>query len=100
MGSYPGFKFGTYSWATLCARATMAKFLKYKFDDNTAMSEAITQFTVHNFSSNPMSNLKFDLENLRSLPDQVKFLPGDLTQVKSNQNSTYDMVRKLKDRGS
>ena len=47
-----------------------------------------------------MSKLNIDLENLKILPDQVKSLLEDLTNVKSDQKSIYDIVRKVKDRGS
>ena len=43
--------------------------------------------------------MKVYLENLKSLPVQVKFLSDDVDKFKSNKNSTYDVVCKLKDRG-
>ena len=47
-----------------------------------------------------MSKLKVDFEMLKVLPAQDKFMSNDLSKVKSNQNYMYDMVLKLKDRGS
>ena len=76
----------------------MAQFVKYKFDDHTDMYVIITQFTMCNSPSNPMSNLKANLEKIKSFPAQVKSLPDDLDKVKSIQNSMYDMVHKRKDR--
>ena len=64
------------------------------------MSAVITEFMVWNSQLNTMSKLNIDLENLKILPDQVKSLLEDLTNVKSDQKSIYDIVRKVKDRGS
>ena len=98
--SDPGITFDTCYWATVFAHSTMAQFVKYKFDYNTAMYTVITKFTVFNSPLNPTSNLKVDLYNLNRLPAQVKILLEYFTRVKSNHKYTYDMVCKLKDRGS
>ena len=100
MGSDPGIIFGTYLWATLCAHETMAQFVKYKFDDHPDMSAAITKVAVCNYPSNQTSKMEADLEKLKSLPAQFKFLSDDLAKAKSNQNSTYDMASQPKNRGS
>ena len=100
MGSDPDIKFDTYSWATLCAHEMMAQFVKYKFDDHPAMSVDITQFTVCSYQPNPTSKLKVDLGKNKSLPGQFESLSDDLNKFKINQNSTYNMVGNLKDRGS
>ena len=100
MRSDNGIMFGTYLWVPLCAHAIMAQFVKYKFDDHIYMSTATTQFMVWNFPSNPTSNIRVDLENLKSLSVQVELPLDDFTKVKSNQKSTYDMVRSIKDRCS
>ena len=97
VGSDPGIMFDTYLWATLCVHAIMAKLVNYTFYDRPDMSVVITQFTLCNYPSNPMGNLELDLEKLNSFPDQVKYLSDDLTQVKSNQNYMYNMVRDIKD---
>ena len=83
-----------------CAHAIMAQFVKYKFDDHKYMSAATTQFIVWNFPSNPTSNIRVDLENLKSLTVQVELPLDNFTKVKSDQKSTYDMVRSINDRGS
>ena len=46
IGSDPGIKFDTYLWDTIFAHATMANFVRYKFDDITAMYASIAQSTV------------------------------------------------------
>ena len=97
MGSDPGIMFDTYLWSTLCYHAMMEPFVKHKFDDHPAMYEDTTQLTVCNYPSNPTSKLKVDLEKLKSLSTQVKFLSEDLTKVKIIKNYMYNMVSKLKD---
>ena len=47
-----------------------------------------------------MSNLKVKPDKLKSLPAQIKYPSDDLIKVKINQNSTYGIVSKLKDRSS
>ena len=64
----------------------MAQFVRYKFYDHPAMPEFIMQFTVFNSPSNPTSKLNIDLDNIKSLPAQVKLLPYYLTKFKSNHN--------------
>ena len=48
MGSDHGITLDTYFSETLCAYTTMARFVKYRFDDNPDMSATITQLTVCN----------------------------------------------------
>ena len=100
MGTGTGITFDTNSWAALCFHETMAKLLKYKFDDHTAISLAITQCIVCKSTSNTMLKPNVYLDNINSLLDQVKLLLIDLTKFKSNQNSTYDTLHNPKDKGS
>ena len=59
----------------------------------------LKKFRVWNSPSNLTPKMKFDLEKLKNLPDQVKSLSENLTKFKSNQNSTYDMVHEINCRG-
>ena len=100
MGTDPVIVFETYFWDTLCDHANMSQVVHFKFDDHPAMSVDITKFTVCSYKPNPTSKLKADLGNNKSLPGQFESLSEDLNKFKINQNSTYNMVGNLKDRGS
>ena len=77
----------------------MEQFIKYKLDDHTPMYAGTTQFMVCNYLLNTTLKIKVYLDKIKILLSQVNLLSYDLTRVKSNQNSTYDTVCKLKDRG-
>ena len=73
--------------------------MKNAFYDHPNMYAAIIKFRVWNCPSNLTPKMKFNLEKLKNLPDQVKSLSENLTKFKSNQNSTYDMVHEINCRG-
>ena len=46
LGNDPGTKFEIYLWDIICAQATMTQFIKYKYESNIYMSEAIVKFIL------------------------------------------------------
>ena len=52
----------------------MAEFTKYCLNNNIDIYADITQFTVFKSPEKPTLELEGDLENLKGLPEQVKYL--------------------------
>ena len=62
------------------------------------MSLAITKSIIFKSPSKTTYKNKSGLAKMMMIPYEVNCLADDLTEVKSNQNYTYDIIHKLKDR--